>query len=511
MKSRYLFPSLLLAILLFSPVPGLQTAIYGADNPDSQTETEAEEDGFEEEGFGDSDDEDGFGDEGFGDGGESEVGEIKLDLSNLKSAEPEEISPLVFGGFLKEELGYSYAYESSDRSPYDSAGISKLRTTANFYLDYKFLEEWKAKLILNGYYDYAYSLKGRDEFSDEVLESMESEIEVRDFFVEGPLTDWLRLKLGRQVIAWGESDTAQITDMANPRDLREIGMADLEDARIPVLATKLSALFGSLEVNLVAIHEFRANKMGAAGSEFDFLYPLRAMSLNDEETTGYDDMELLFRLSKSFNGGDLSLVWSDTYDDSFHLDASKGTAEITPKHKKIQTIGIAGNKVTGSWLIKAEVGQTSGKAVGLNLEQAITNLALNDAFGADNEIWLEKTVLEGMIGADYSGISDVRITVEATGEQIQDYDDTLGDSEISGGFSLRVTHSAMNDTVNSTVFWVHYVDDNGDVIRADVQYDMMEALQLTGGIINYLASKSDATVYPIRNNDRLILSAKYSF
>ncbi|MCP4294682.1 MAG: hypothetical protein GY786_03660 [Proteobacteria bacterium] len=510
MKSRYLIPSLLLAIILFSPVVGFQKNIYGADNQEPQSDIEAEEDGFEEDGFGDSDGEDGFGDEGFDDGADSEIGEIKLDLSSLKSAESEEISPLVFGGFLKEELGYSYAYESSDRSPYDSPGISKLRTTANFYLDYKFLEEWKAKLILNGYYDAAYSLKGSDEFSDEVLESMESEIEVRDFFVEGPLADWLRLKFGRQVIAWGESDTAQITDMANPRDLREIGMVDLEDARIPVLATKFSALFGSLEVNLVAIHEFRANKMGAKGSEFDFLFPLRSNSLNDEETTGYDEMELLFRLSKSFNGGDLSLVWSDTYDDAFHLDASKGSAEMTPKHKKIQTIGIAGNKVTGSWLIKAEIGQTSGKAVALTPEQTITNL-ISNAFGADKEIWLEKTVLEGMIGADYSGISDVRITVEATGEQIQDYDDTLGDTEISGGFSLRVAHSVMNDTVNSTLFWVHYVDDNGDVIRADVQYDMMEALQLSGGIISYLASKSDATVYPIRNNDRLILSAKYSF
>lgn len=69
----------------------------------------------------------------------------------------------------------------------------------------------------------------------------------------------------------------------------------------------------------------------------------------------------------------------------------------------------------------------------------------------------------------------------------------------------------MNDTVNSTLLWMRYSDDNGDVIRVDVQYDAMEALRLTGGMINYIASKTDATVYPIRNNDRLIVSAKYSF
>ncbi len=517
-KKRHFIRSFIIMAAVFFLMGSYQNRLY-AESTDHSVDSETVDDEFNEEDFGESEGEDGFGDDGHNGFDEPDI-EIKLDISKLKETGSQEDSSLSFGGFVKEEVGYSYSYNDSNSSPYDKPVFSKIRTTLNLYLDYKFLTDWKTKLVGNGYYDYAYEQRGRDKFTDEVLESMESEAEVRDFFVEGPIADWLRIKAGRQVIAWGESDTAQITDMANPRDMREIGMVDLEDARIPVLATKLAVLFGSLEVDLVAIHEFRANKTGARGSEFDFLADLPAVlatlggTLNEEETTGYNDSEFLIRFYKTFNGGDISLVWADTYDDFFFLDSSPGSASLTPRHKRIQSIGATGNKVLGSWLFKTEVGQKSGKALALKSElmgQKLGSGIYKTSFDSDDEVWVEKNILEGMIGADYSGFSDLTITAEVTGEQIQDYEDTLEDNEISGGYSLRIAHSALNDTMKSTLFWIRYSDDNGDVVRADVQYDAVEALTLTIGVIDYLASKTDATVYPIKDNDRLILSAKYSF
>jgi len=454
----------------------------------STTEDESPE-GFE-------DDEDGM--EGFGDEGDESVGlgEIKIDMAAIRTEG--EVSPYTFGGFIREEIGYSHAHDDPD--------FSKIRTTLNLSLDAKFFDDWKGKFVWNGFYDYAYSRQGREKFTDETLDAYESESEIRDFYLDGPLTDWLRVKAGRQIIAWGESDTAQITDMANPRDLREIGMVDIEDARIPVAATKLSALLDSWEFNFVVIHEFRTNKIGTEGSEFDLLGGLRksGATIEDEDLPEKNKQtETLFRVFKSFNGGDFSLVWADTFNDSFYLDR-KSSGALVPKYKRVKTLGASGNFVSGSWLFKAELAKKFGKALALSQAEV-------QGLKSGERIWSEKDVLEGMIGADYSGISDLTITIEATGEKILAYDDALNDREIGGGFSLRLAHAALNDTLKSTLFWVHYTDNNGDVIRADVSYDLIDALQVSGGVINYLASEPDAVVYPFRDNDRIFASIKYSY
>ncbi|MCG8336112.1 MAG: hypothetical protein MJE63_16485, partial [Proteobacteria bacterium] len=253
---RFLITFCLIAtMLMLTPLASVGFADNHEETPASKETDSFEDDedlsGFYEEGddgfsgFDEEvDDEDGFGEEGgFGDI------EVNLDDIDLSATEP---SAVTFGGFIKEEVDYSHAYDDPD--------YSKIRTTLNLNLDWKIATDWKAKIIWNGFYDYSYAYRGRDEFNDETLETYESESELRETFVDGGLTNWFRIKFGRQIIAWGQSEASQITDVANPRDLRELGMVDLEDSRVPVTATKLSFLFGSLELNAVAIHEIRANK-----------------------------------------------------------------------------------------------------------------------------------------------------------------------------------------------------------------------------------------------------------
>ena len=44
----------------------------------------------------------------------------------------------------------------------------------------------------------------------------QSEVELYDAYVEGSITDSLDMKLGRQVVIWGRSDTLRVTDILNP-------------------------------------------------------------------------------------------------------------------------------------------------------------------------------------------------------------------------------------------------------------------------------------------------------
>ncbi len=508
---------LILLILGLSLIGFFHPYVVLADNNSESADMLQESDEFvEEENYEDEldfeEDEAGFA-------------EIEIDLDETESVSAGE-SHINIGGFFKEEIDYGHAYDEPD--------FSKIRSTLNLKLDLKLNDDWRAKIYWNGFYDYSYEYRGRDEFTDETLETHESEIEFRNVYIDGDFTDWFRIKFGRQFIVWGQSDSAQITDMANPRDTRELGMVDLEDARIPVGATKLSFLFGSIELNAVAIHEIRGNKIPGAGSEFDLYQGLRTMgfTIDEEEVpdSNGENTEYLVRLFKTFNGGDFGIMWADVFDDSAYFDFKELTISVqtseldltvVPRHKRIQTYGFSGVVVWDSWLFKTEIAEKLNKAVirGDIEEQLTTALATAVATGMFHfdedsgiiENWSEKNILQGMIGVEYSGIEDVTISFEAVAEQIEDYEENLLSDEVTGQMALIISHTALNNTLDSQLFWIHFTDNNGDVYRINVGYDLRDALNVSGGFIAYEAVEDEAMVYNYRNNDRVFFSLKYSF
>ncbi|MCP4751656.1 MAG: DUF1302 domain-containing protein, partial [Proteobacteria bacterium] len=528
-----IFTFVLVGALAFNMV--VVPTAKAASERTTSNETLEESDDDSLEGFEDDDDSlEGFEDdddslEGFED--EGEIEDVSIDVKSL-TITPMEPSFFSFGGFIREDIAYSYQRDDPD--------LSRIRSTLNLNADVKLFADWKIKMVWNGFFDYAYSRIGRDRFTDETLDTYESDSEIRDFFIDGSIFDWLRFKVGRQIIAWGESESTQITDMANPRDMTELGMVDIEDARIPVTATKFSILYDAWEVNLVAIGEIRPNKIPAEGSEFDMFQPLRTLpiiEIEDEETPKSEahNTEVLFRLFKSFNGGDVSFVWADVYDDFPHLDFNGLELEalppqspvrfspklrLIPRHKRIKTLGFSGNKASGSWLFKAELARQMGKALARDdfltqLEDAQNTLLLGKRFfSSDTELiktWSEKDLLHLMAGFEYSGMDDLSIGLEAFAEKIEDYQDYLMDRETGGSISLILTYTALNDTLNARLFWLRFSRGEGDVVRVNVDYDIVDALNVSGGFIVYEATDEESTLHLYKNNDRVFAALKYSF
>lgn len=523
---RRIFSCLVLFLFVFFGSTALISA-QESDNGSGSGYEEEQDDSLE--GFGEDDLDSGFGEEGG-------FTNVKVDMSSIET-DVYEKQFLTFTGFFEEEIDYSHAHEDPD--------FTKIRSVLNLNLDFRFSDEWQAVVNWNGFYDYSYTYRGRDEFTEETLETYETESEIRDFYLDGGLTDWMRLKIGRQIIPWGVSESAQLLDMANPRDMRELGMVDLEDSRLHVAATKFTFLFGGYELNTVAVHEMRGNKLPAKGSEFDLFTDIRSstfMTIEDEELpeNSAENTEYLLRLFKPFNGGDFSIVWADVYDDAIYADFERLSIRYTfymppvppaaaplltlqPRHKRIKTYGFAGNLVSGSWLFKGEFAQKEGKAllrsdIDVQLQKVLKESALLGktlvTYDEESEIiqtWSEKDVTQGMIGLEYSGITNLTLTVEASVESINDYEDNLDAKETTGQLAMIASHSAMNELLNTQFFWIHFSDNNGDVYRFNIGYDVIDALNVSGGLIFYEASDEEGTVYPYRDNDRVFAALKYSF
>lgn len=444
---------------------------------------------------------------------------LKIDELELQQEEPANFSLI---GFFKEELGYSYQKDL----PY----FSTIRSTLNIKMDYRLMTEWKFSGNWNGFYDYAYQRRGRENFTTETLKAHESELEIRDLFIDGALSETLRLKLGRQVIAWGEADYSQISDQVNPRDMRELGLVDMEDTRIPITATKLSWLNNGSEINLVALHEFRGHKMAGKGSEFDPMVSVREMGITvkDEElpVSKIENTELAIRYYRVLNGGDISFVFADAYDDNTHLefyemDMRSGTPKIsvTPSHKRIKTLAASLSVAKGAWLWKSELGKQFNKAlprddIDSQIAKAQANPPASGVFEQSSEaiqFYSIKDLYLFMLGTVYSGFSNVTLGIELLGEHIESYEENLSSEKLSGMVTFNGLYKALNETLSVQWVWTHFFNRNGDLFRFTVDYDIVDALKIIGGFIDYQAEDSDGKLYHYRNNDRLYMSLKYSF
>ena len=443
------------------------------------------------------------------------------------SAEPEAEADLPkawdFYGFAKTDFGYSYEKQDPEKP------LSKLRETLNLTFDYKFSDSWRTRINGNAFYDGAYGINGTDLYTQEVLDAYQQEVELRDTYLEGELGAGFSIKMGRQVIAWGQSDASQINDMANPRDNREMGMVDLEDARIPVIASMLSLDQGSWRTDLVAIHEFRANKTAPVGSEFDPLIGLRTtgVTVGDEQKPNSGG-EWAARALALFNGGDLGFYASHTYNDQFYLgfdslSLATGSPQLTlaPQYAWVDSVGVAGNKVLGSLLIKGEYAQKKGLRVN-RADVGTQAVALiqsgrypaNLTWGPSSEAiqaWAERDQEQYMFGVEYMGVTDLVLTLEADYTHIKNWDETISSKENQFLAFSTLSYSAINDRLNSRLVWIQFVNGDGGVYRYSLDYDWLEGLNIAGGLVVFRSPGPDALIEAYKNNDRFTLAAKYSF
>jgi len=442
--------------------------------------------------------------EGFDEGSEFSFEEIKP-----YENESTEDKWFTFGGFLKNRTAYSFQHDDPD--------ISLMVSELNLDLNLTLSSKWKAKIDWSGFYDLAYRLQGRDQFTQETLDTYETDSEMNEMYIDGDLNNWFNIRIGRQFFGWGETYSGQISDIGNPRDLREFGLQDIDDIRLSVGATKLTFYGNSWEYNLIAIHERRGQKLGTIGSEFDPYLAAR----NDQTIIKHDvlpsnslaNTELMTRLFFSGSLGDINFYWGNVYDDMPFLEATDVNVEtqqilFTPEYKKIKAMGLFGNVVMGSWLFKFDLARKTGVAHRRTTDDILGQVANNP-----NHIraWDEKNVIEWMGGVEYAGISETTISFEYLGETIEDYQDNLADEETTHAVSLYLSRDALHDRLVTTLWWYREISTQADLFKLETSYDYSDELEFTLGISGFIVPDKDNFYYPYRNNDRIYVGIQYGF
>jgi hypothetical protein len=427
-------------------------------------------------------------------GFEEDAEEKKADKAPVE----EKPSTWSLDGEFKFTTTYNFAHRKPAPGQTDWRGLSMLRPELELALTKKIFDSWQARFSVRGFYDVVYVLKDRENYTEQVLDDYERELEIEDAYIQGNLTDSLDLKAGRQIVVWGTFDNLRVTDVLNPLDLRVPGLTDIDDLRLPVTMIKLDYYFNHWNLGGMVLPEIRFSKLPVFGSDF---YPFPGPPPpEDIPQDGFENAEYAASLSGTFSGWDLAFYWADIYDDAPHTElASPGPPpQLEQKHARIKMVGAAFNLAAGNWLLKAET-------------------TWFDGLRFTNTPGVEYSRFDLGAGAEYAGFQDAAVSLEAANRHINDYNklleqppDEIRKNEFQWAF--RITKDLLNDTLTLTLLAATFgiKAEDGSFQRFDTEYDVTDAVSVRGGVVFY-QSGDLGRFKNIGDNDRLFFEIKYSF
>ncbi|HIP20218.1 MAG TPA: DUF1302 domain-containing protein [Sulfurimonas sp.] len=411
-----------------------------------------------------------------------------------------------FNGNLAFKSAYGYQEHSVDGVEY--SGFNQAQTALFLQVNYKINSDWKVRVSGDGFYDGIYDLHDKA-YNQATLDAYQTQLRFDDTYIQGRITKDIDLKLGRQIVVWGKSDSIRITDVINPLDNRLPGMTDIEDLRLSTSMLKLDYYVGSWNLSAMAIFESRIFLEAAPFGEYfpaDIVFPGAPNPFIPlaQPTSTIDDTQYAFALNGVFSGWDLSFYGADVLDSRWHLEGTPVNGERVVS--KIQMLGSAFNIVKGSWLFKTELAYINGLKY--------------------NSTQDEKNRLDTLIGLDYMGVKDTVLSLEVANKHLLNYEKqmsgyTLGiipdyteEDEIQT--AIRATHSFSNDTINTTALLSMFGHNwqYGGFARVSLEYDIADALVANFGLINYIApAKPEDKPFTdaISNNGRVFADITYSF
>lgn len=429
--------------------------------------------------------------------------------AQTQELQTEEEKPYTLSGELSFKSSYGYRGHRVDGVEYE--GVNQAQSALFLQLDYALNESWKLRASGDGFYDAYYELSKKN-FNQDVLDTYETQLRFDDLYLQGKLTQDLDLKIGRQRVVWGKSDSIRITDVINPLDNRLPGVTDIEDLRLSTAMAKLDYYFGNWNLSAMMIAESRIFIEPAPRGEFfpvDAIFPNAPRPFIELETPtdgiqDFDTMQYALAANGVFSGWDLSFYGADVLDSRWHVEGA--LANAIRRVSKIKMLGSALNIASGSWLLKSEV-----------------------AFLDDlryNSTQEEKSRFDALIGFDYMGISDTVLSLEVANRHLFNHErqmsqkifglvpDYVQEDEVQT--AIRATHSLDNDRINLNLlvnmFGHHW--QYGGFVRAWLEYDIADAVQMSVGVIDYMDTQniaqrpmSDA----ISDNDKIFADLSYSF
>jgi hypothetical protein len=412
---------------------------------------------------------------------------------NVEPAPEPESRLLDLKGFARLASAYGVDHERPVPGQPDWRGLSRLRLDLQLELDAR-LGSWKAFVSGRAFRDLVFSLRSGSSYPDPVVDEYESELELREAFIRGEPASGLTLTLGRQIVAWGRSDTFRVGDLLNPLDLREPGLVDIEDLRLPVTMARADIELGQLVLGLVAIPEVRLDKSPVPGHD---LYPGSGpLPVGARLPNDLSHSELGLSLDIVRSGWDLSVYASSVYADTPSL-IIQDEAKPRLEHRRLDTLALAAGCARGNAVLFVEAAVVDGVRL----------------LSAPGRLFTRSDLL---LGVEHSGLNETVVTLEILNRHLHD----LPSGSLMGPerprrnqvqTALRITRDLLHDRLQLMLLSVHdgLAAEHGSWQRLTARLELAPGLSATLGAVVF--NGGDGWLEHLEPADRALFELRYDF
>ena len=452
------------------------------------------------------DDEDAWGDVDFDD----------MEIPDIQVAPP---SPWSVRGFVRSGWGVW-----TERL--DDAALARGRQSLDLVMTRK---EGGLRVVLAGHgeVDLAYLEEG-DDVDAATQEVYGWQLLGRDMFAAWSAGS-VDLTFGRQIVTWGEGDMFSPLDVVNPRDMREPGLADLDDIRMPVLASRVGLFVGDHRFEAMVIHEA---DFGLQSPPFGPYSPLPELLADDpaaasalagkvlrfrhkQERFDLGRHQPLARWVYKGPGIDLGLygAWVMDQQGVIGLDLTDAAAltefaldpepELELDHRYHGVVGTSGAWAWRSVLLKWELGAKIGRSLNTMDESAAL-----PAFGITRA-----TSVETMLGVTWTPEPEWVCAVEVAKPWLLDEpDDLLMDVDVPV-LALRAMWRTWNDRLvlqgAATILGARA--EQGWLARVEASWEARESLFVGLGLVTYHPGDDFGFLSGLTRHDQGLLRLRWDF
>ena len=536
-RPRHLSAALTAALTSSLLVSGAGSAQAPAEEPEREA-SEPSDDAFD---FGEDDDDafdfGGEGDDAFDFGGD--------DDASSEPAPPEEsdwLDYLSITGFVRSDWHLWSERFGDGENPW-----AKGRQNLDVAVGFKW--EWlRVLLIGHAEYDFAY-LYQRDSYDGPTLDAYEWQVDTREAMIQANFGAF-QLTLGRQIVAWGEGDAVSPLDVVNPRDMREPGLSDLDDVRLPVLATRLGWFPGDHRLELMVVHESRFGYRSPPRGPFSPFDDLLRTQLFDVETTcaghndlcpifvdqvasqleaatldyrhrqdtfAIEDQQVLLRWVYKGAGVDLGLYAASVLDqqgvivsDFAELDPTQDTVLLELDHRRYHVLGHSGAWPHESLLFKWEIGAQLLRPFN-TITDGVTVPTLPFPV---SEIGVSETyVIDTAFGVTWNGVEDLMIGFEVSKPYLVDKPDNLMFPADAPTFVLRGQYQLLRQrlTLSLVLMSMGWNMEYGWLGRAEASYEILDGLNVYAGYVTFQPTREFGPLFGLEDHDRLFVKLRWDF
>ncbi|MDD2941557.1 MAG: hypothetical protein PHC51_01190 [bacterium] len=331
------------------------------------------------------------------------------------------------------------------------------------------------------------------------------------------------LRVGNQIVTWGKSDELSAIDIVNPEDMRRGLVRSRTERKIPIPMINLRYFEEENEGQVVLIPFFK-------GHEFDF---------DDTDWAAFGNIQSDlpgFRLSRdkpdsSLANAELGLRFTSTVDSTdygisyFHgRDDMPGVSTMSAP----EGFSIRGLEATSEDLARYSVATMQDLPL-TNLRQNILGLEFETTDGefgirgdmalidrrqflsADGIRPLEKPVVQYVVGADYSTVTDVYFNLQFSQQYIQNYtDDILYFKEFTNGIWFNFAKTFSETELKFDLYYYRDFSRSSDYLSPRFVSTYWENLEIQFGL-DIIGGPRDSSLGFYRHNDQVFVALDADF